>query len=160
MSPPIHLVPTRESDLDFITSAEAAVENRAFVSVQPQSEHSAYLRHPDVGHFIVQADDPARPAGYVIVAGLQRADRVLELKRIVITEKGRGMGHATLQAVKRFAFETHGAHRLWLDVLETNARARHLYLTEGFKEEGTEHAGDETLIIMNLPADEYVRPTS
>ncbi|MDB5100667.1 MAG: family N-acetyltransferase [Cyanobacteria bacterium RYN_339] len=150
MAPAIQLIPTRESDLDFVTSAEAAAENSAFVSVQPRSEHVAYLRHPDVAHFIVHADHTARPAGYVIVAGLQRDDRVLEIKRIVITEKGLGIGHATLQAVKRYAFETHGAHRLWLDVMETNARARHLYAAEGFKEDGTVREGDDLLIIMTF----------
>jgi RimJ/RimL family protein N-acetyltransferase len=33
-------------------------------------------------------------------------------------------------------FRHHGAHRLWLDVFVTNTRARRLYASLGFREEG------------------------
>ena len=63
--------------------------------------------------------------------------------------------------MKRFAFEEREAHRLWLDVLEDNQRARGLYLSEGFIEEGRlreavwtgeRHA---SLVLMAMLASEY-----
>ena len=53
-----------------------------------------------------------------------------------MTEKGRGYGRATLALAIERAFEEHGAHRLWLDVKPHNERARSLYRSAGFVEEG------------------------
>jgi RimJ/RimL family protein N-acetyltransferase len=148
----IELRRTREADLDFVTGAESAPENSPFVSFQPRAEHEAYLQDPDVAHFIIMANDTGKAAGYVIVAGLQRADRVIEIRRIVVTDKGRGIGFATLEAVKALAFGEFGGNRLWLDVLDTNARARHLYAKFGFKEFGTVMEGDDRLFLMAIDA--------
>ena len=41
-----------------------------------------------------------------------------------------------LKEVMRIAFRELGAHRLFLDVFEDNARARHLYESLGFQYEG------------------------
>jgi RimJ/RimL family protein N-acetyltransferase len=38
--------------------------------------------------------------------------------------------------VIRWVFTETDAYRLWLDVLADNARARHVYLSHGFVEEG------------------------
>ena len=53
-----------------------------------------------------------------------------------MTEKGRGHGRAALRLAIELAFEEHGAHRLWLDVKPHNERARALYRSAGFVEEG------------------------
>ena len=42
-----------------------------------------------------------------------------------------------MRAIKRHAFDSLSAHRLWLDVKEDNARARAVYEKEGFRYEGT-----------------------
>jgi RimJ/RimL family protein N-acetyltransferase len=66
-----------------------------------------------------------------------------------------------VRAVKRFAFEEHQAHRLWLDVKAFNARARHLYASEGFVEEGVlreclrGESRFDSLVILSMLASEY-----
>ncbi|MCG8359477.1 MAG: GNAT family N-acetyltransferase, partial [Kiloniellales bacterium] len=58
-------------------------------------------------------------------------------------------------------FEGLGAHRLWLDVFPDNARARHVYRSMGFAEEGTLRDalrfgdGYASLVIMSMLAPEY-----
>ena len=42
-----------------------------------------------------------------------------------------------LRWVKAFTFDQLGYHRLWLDVVASNQRAKKLYLSEGFVIEGT-----------------------
>ena len=65
------------------------------------------------------------------------------------------------QLIKQQAFEQLGAHRLWLDVMAHNDRARNLYRSEGFLEEGTLRecmlVGGEfvSLVIMSMLEDEY-----
>jgi RimJ/RimL family protein N-acetyltransferase len=48
----------------------------------------------------------------------------------------RGLGRRLLKELMRLAFGELGAHRLFLDVYEDNARARHLYESLGFQYEG------------------------
>jgi diamine N-acetyltransferase len=102
-----------------------------------------------------------RAVGFIIIAGLLNQHGSIELKRIVITDKGKGYGRKTLQAVKRMAFDRLGVHRLWLDVKEKNVRARALYGQEGFRQEGTlrecrkEVNGYSSLIVMSILEGEY-----
>jgi diamine N-acetyltransferase len=59
------------------------------------------------------------------------------------------------------AFVHHRAHRLWLDVFDTNARARRVYEAYGFREEGAMREailrdGEyHTLVLMSLLDREY-----
>jgi len=61
-----------------------------------------------------------------------------------------------VRAVKGLAFNELRAHRLWLDVKTHNARARLLYKSEGFPEEGLLRecirgpVGFEFLVVMAL----------
>jgi len=100
-------------------------------------------------------------AGYVILRGLRSANRCLELKRIVIAEPGRGLGRQVLRAIIDKAFGELAAHRLWLDVYDDNHRARHLYRSLGFVEEGTLRdcirceGRYRSLVVMSMLESEY-----
>ena len=50
--------------------------------------------------------------------------------------RGQGFGKAIFRLIKRYCFGYLGVHRVWLLVLESNERAKKLYLGQGFKEEG------------------------
>jgi diamine N-acetyltransferase len=70
-------------------------------------------------------------------------------------------GRAAVRAIKRHAFETLAAHRLWFDVKEHNTRARAVYEKEGFCYEGTLREcqkgpdGFESLVVMSVLEHEY-----
>jgi RimJ/RimL family protein N-acetyltransferase len=68
---------------------------------------------------------------------LWSAHESVQWRRLVVVDKGRGVGRAAVRLVKQAAFERFGAHRLWLDVMEHNHRAQALYESEGFVREGT-----------------------
>ena len=157
----IHLRPTIEKDLPFVMAAECAEDNRKFVAQWTQAMHEAALTNPDLRHLMIERLEDHAPVGYLILAGLENPHLSVEFRRIVITEKGKGYGRSALQLVKQFVFEEPGAHRLWLDVKDHNTRARHLYQSEGFIEEGilrecyqTED-GFESLVIMSMLRNEY-----
>lgn len=150
---------TRVSDLDFVLSAERAEDNRDYVSQQTFEEHCALADNPDVLHMIIEHE--GSPVGYTIIAGLTKQNRSVELRRIVITEKGRGLGRKALRLCKELAFEHLKAHRLWLDVIHYNARAQHLYASEGFVTEGVLRDCDFyqgqffSMVIMSILEGEY-----
>lgn len=156
----IRLRPTTETDLDFVLGAEQAAENCIFISVWTRERHGAALESADLSHLAIENLN-GEPVGFVILAGLADANKSVEFRRIVITEKNRGYGKATLREVKKLAFEKIKAHRLWLDVKETNARARHLYeaegfITEGFLRECLKTDGNyESLVVMSMLRGEY-----
>jgi diamine N-acetyltransferase len=156
----ISLRPTTEFDLDWVLRVEHAPENEPLVTRWPRSLHSAALRQPGTRHLII-GDAAGERLGYVILRGIGDPDPNIELLRIVVAEPGRGVGRAALRQVMRMVFDELGAHRLWLDVATTNTRARELYRSEGFVEEGIlreaarKASGYASLVLMSLLDDEY-----
>ncbi len=154
----IELRQTTPTDLPYVYAAERDDDTSPFIHVWSEAKHQDALHDEDMEHLIVE---DGQPVGFVILAGLQGENRNIEFMRIVVTEKGQGYGRATVQAIKRHAFETLSAHRLWLDVKAHNTRARTLYEKEGFRREGTLREcvagpeGFESLVVMSMLEQEY-----
>ena len=175
-SPPtllLRLRPTMRSDLDFVASVETDQRNLPFISPWERTQHEGALRFPDFRHFIVElgADNAAAATrdGFVILQGCRNPHKSVELKRLVLQSKGRGVGRRCVRLLKRLAFHDLHAHRFWLDVKSLNIRALALYASEGFVEEGClresvresvrvsgEGAdGYDSLVVMSLLDREY-----
>lgn len=143
----IRLRRTESADLDWVLAAEADPENRPYVTQWTRREHESALDDRDTSHRIVETLADARAVGYVILAGLSSAGEAVELRRIVITDKGRGYGRETLRLIKTIALDGLRTRRLWLDVRTNNPKAKRLYETEGFVVESTTQDG---LIILSI----------
>lgn len=156
----ISLRATTEADLDFVLAAENDPVHAPFVGRWEREQHMTAITSEEFDSFIV-TDPQNRRVGHVILADCTSPSCSLFLKRVIITEKGQGYGWAALKEVQGTAFTKYKAHRLWLDVIETNARARSLYQTLGFQEEGTlreallHHGKHVSLVIMSMLAREY-----
>ena len=156
----VRLRPTAEGDLDFVLREEGREENRPFIGRWPHGRHLEALADENVEHWIVE-DRGETPVGYAILTGISDPGGILCLKRLMVSEKGRGHGRAALRLVKERVFGGLGAHRLWLDVKEDNARARGLYASEGFVAEGVMKdslwtgEGYESLVVMSILESEY-----
>jgi diamine N-acetyltransferase len=154
----LRLSNTEEVDLDYVLDAENNDENRQYIIPWSREKHIEAMGNPDVAHLIVQNETRI---GYVILVGLLDSNRTIEFRRIVITEKGRGYGKATVEIIKKLAFETYNAHRLWLDVKVQNYRAQAIYKAGNFVVEGTlreclkSEESYESLIIMSILQQEY-----
>ena len=156
----VRLRRTLEDDLDFVLNAEQSAENSPFVLLWSREQHLTALTSKDIAHLIIEISGGKR-VGYIILAGLADKNKSVEFRRIVVTEKNKGYGREALRLIKQLAFEQLDAHRLWLDVKESNERARHLYESEGFLVEGLlreclkSEYGFESLIVMSVLRDEY-----
>lgn len=152
---------TEPDDLDFVLRTEQDAENRLYVSQWPREQHLSAISDPDQLHLIVEDRLAGVPVGYVILAGLDNPHHCVELRRIALAVRGKGIGKEALRIVIGWTFEEQGAHRLWLDVKDFNARARHVYASLGFVEEGTLRecirSGDryESLVIMAMLKREF-----
>ena len=143
----VRLRPTTPADLDWVVAAEGHPENAPFVTQWTRGQHAVALDNPDSRHLVIESVPDGRAVGFVILAGLAGARGGIELRRIVVTDKGRGYGREALRLVKTMAFREPGAHRLWLDVRTNNPKAKRLYEEEGFVVEGTSPDG---LIILSI----------
>lgn len=160
---PVRLRPTMLSDLDFVTGVERDAHNLPFITPWERTQHEGALRIPDLRHFIVEAGEAGERDGFVIVQGCRNPHKSVELKRIVLQSKGRGLGRRCVRLLKQMAFRDLHAHRFWLDVKALNTRALALYASEGFVEEGRlresvrVHGTDgyDSLIVMSLLDREY-----
>ena len=150
-----------QSDLDYVLSLEQDPANLPFITPWERTQHEAAIRFPDFRHFIIEAGAGLDSAGFVILIGCRSQNQSLELKRMVVQEKGLGYGRAALRVVKKIVFDDLGAHRFWLDVKERNARAQGLYQSEGFVLEGRLRdavrvaGGRDSLIVMSMLAPEF-----
>jgi diamine N-acetyltransferase len=161
----MRLRPTMLSDLDFVISVETDPRNLPFITPWERTQHEGAVRFPDFRHFIVEAGNPGTRAGFVILQGCRNAQRSVELKRIVLQDKGQGLGRRCVRRLKELAFRDLKAHRFWLDVKSLNTRALALYSSEGFVEEGRLREsvrvtidgadGYDTLVVMSLLDREY-----
>ena len=161
----IHLRPTMLSDLDFVASVECDPTNLPFITPWDRTQHEGAVRFPDFRHFIVESGSGHERAGFVILQGCRNPHGSVELKRIVLQDKGRGVGRACMRRLKALAFGDLRAHRFWLDVKALNAPAQALYHSEGFVEEGRLREsvrvrldgadGYDSLIVMSMLDREY-----
>ena len=145
-------------DLPYILQLERQYRELGFLGGDDPAKHEQQLSDPDCAYWIVETD---AAAGFVILRGLRSINKCIELKRIAIAEPGRGLGRQVLARIMDMAFNEMSAHRLWLDVFEHNARARHVYRSVGFVEEGKLREsikyGDlyRTLVLMSILEQEY-----
>ena len=156
------------SDLDFVHAVEVDSRNLPFITPWERTQHEAAVRIPDFRHFIVEAGENEATGGrdgFVILQGCRNPHKSVELKRLVLQSKGRGLGRACVRQLKRMAFQDLHAHRFWLDVKSLNTRALALYASEGFVEEGRLREsvrissdladGYDTLVVMSMLDREY-----
>ena len=165
---PLRLRPTMLSDLDFVVGVETDARNLPFITPWDRTQHEGAVRFPDFRHFIVEAGpNPAQGSrdGFVILQGCRNPHGSVELKRLVLQSKGRGLGQRCVRLLKQMTFRDLHAHRFWLDVKALNTRALKLYASEGFVEEGrlresvrmrAEGADSyDSLVVMSLLDREY-----
>jgi RimJ/RimL family protein N-acetyltransferase len=123
------------SDVPFIMATERIRGFDKLVGRWSEEAHLAALRSPDHA-YLLGAGLAGERMAFAIVRDLDDARGNVCLKRMAVAAPGQGIGSSFLGMVVRWVFTKTDAHRLWLDVLADNARARHVYLAHGFVEEG------------------------
>ena len=156
----ISLRPTRPSDVDFVLAAERDPEANARITVREREEHLAAIAWSESDHLLILEN--GEPAGFALLFGVGGGNRSIEIRTIVVTRPGAGIGRAALRLIVDRAFDEHGAHRVWLDVIDHNERARRAYAAVGFRDEGTMREswvnpdGEfESLVIASILEDEW-----
>lgn len=132
--PRLTLSKTVPEDVALIMKLES--DNNQFVTEYSRERHMDILKDKNYMHLSIKRKNNGKLVGLVLLFGIQDVNRVLEFRRLAISEKGAGFGRETIRIIKHFCFEQLKFHRLWLDVFDDNQRAIGLYESESFIFEG------------------------
>ncbi|HTT99315.1 MAG TPA: GNAT family protein [Rhizomicrobium sp.] len=130
----ITLRPAEPSDIAFIMACERRPGYDRFVGRWPEEKHARWMADEAFTYLI--GSDERGDAGFVILYDSWLRPENLYLKRIAVHDAEKGNGRRLLAAVQDWVFANTNVHRFWLEVVEHNARARHVYRSMGWTEEG------------------------
>jgi GNAT superfamily N-acetyltransferase len=99
-----------------------------------EAQHLAALA--EKGNAYLLGHDEEGPRGFAIVCTLDDPHGNVLLKRIAVERPGEGFGRRFVGALVDWVFTATTPHRVWLDVIETNHRAHHVYRSLGFTDDG------------------------
>ena len=105
------------------------------VAISTEDEHRARLASAEARYLIGRSPEGAS-RGFALLEGVSDRHEGVKLRRIAVVEPGRGFGRPFTAAVIDWTFTQTGTDRLWLDVFADNDRARHVYRSLGFREDG------------------------
>ena len=114
--------------------------------------------------YIAQRLDDEIPVGMVGLVNIDRRNQRAEFGRFAVDPNMRRKGYARemLLLTLLHGFEDLGLHRLWLEVLNHNEAASHLYQWSGFAEEGClrkhilKGGTYRDIVVMGLLREEYL----
>ena len=155
----LDLRPTADSELDFVLELEADPDVSPFISPATRERHAEAISDPDQEHLLVT--DDGEPVGFALLAGIENPHRSLEVRRIGVVTRGKGVGRRALALIVDRAFERWSPRRVWLDVIDHNERAQRAYEAAGFVREGvlreSLRIGDryESMVIMSVLMSEW-----
>lgn len=111
-------------------------------------EHAAQMAAPDVRYVGLREGDGL--AGFVILQAFDQP--TVLLRRIAVSQVETGVGTRLVRAVMDWVFETTSAQAMKLDVALGNARAKHVYEREGFRQ----YAEDEVHEFLKVPRERWL----
>lgn len=120
-------------DLSQFADMEQETETSSFIIPYSLKEHQNKFSEPQVIYLRITNDNVI--AGFFILA-LDTDGCSIEFRRIVVSDKGKGIGQAAIGQMEGFCRDELYRSRIWLDVFEHNQRGRHIYEKLGYKRYG------------------------
>jgi len=130
----VSLRPAGTSDIPFIMACERRPGYEDFVGRWPEDKHRKVMADADFRYLI--ARDETGDLGFVILHSTWLRPQNLYLKRIAVHDAEAGNGKKILAALHAWVFTETDTERFWLEVVEHNHRAQHVYRSMGWTEEG------------------------
>ena len=124
-----------ESEIDEVIGIESHRENRDYLWIGTVDEHKAEIADPNHMLLIFHEKTSGETKGYALVR-LNLKSHIFEVRRIAITDKGKGYGKESMSGLIRYAFERTETNRLWLDVYPDNEIGIKMYESLGMHCDG------------------------
>jgi GNAT superfamily N-acetyltransferase len=136
---------TEYGELKRIHIMEQDPDTKPFICSYPLKKHRREYKEENIIYKSIYTAS-RQLVGFILFA-LDKDGFSLELRRIVINEKGRGYGKRAISLVDKIAESEFGRTRIWLDVYEDNIRAQHIYEANGYRHIRSTHNAGKRLKI-------------
>jgi RimJ/RimL family protein N-acetyltransferase len=123
-----------KADIPSIMAIERTPGFEVHVGRWSQDQHAAEMLKKSARYFVLREGDEVK--GFAILQHVGEPDLRVHLKRIAVSDAGRGSGSSLLQAVLEWLFTKTDTNRVDLDLFVENERARRAYEKAGFLVEG------------------------
>jgi UDP-4-amino-4,6-dideoxy-N-acetyl-beta-L-altrosamine N-acetyltransferase len=135
--------PVEESDLDNIRdlrnyeSTWTNLTDPRPISAGGQAAWLQSLGQKSGKFYFIALDDENPFIGMVRMDEYDMQNRSIRVGADVVPSlRGKGFGTRIYEAIKKYCFDEMNCHRVWLQVLQTNAVGKRLYSSAGFQYEG------------------------
>lgn len=124
-----------EAEIGEVIEIESHKQNRDYLWIGTVEEHKAEITDPNHLLLLFHEKESGMTKGYALIR-LDFKSHIFEVRRIAITDKGRGFGKESMMGLIRYAFEHTETNRLWLDVYPDNEIGIKLYESLGMHCDG------------------------
>lgn len=131
----LNILEATSMDIDEIIALEEHKDNRDFLWVGTREEHLREIQDPNHLLLIFKEKKENKTVGYALVR-LNKKSEIFELRRIAISDKGKGYGRECMEALLDYAFKNLQINRFWLDVYPDNVIGIKLYESLGMHKDG------------------------
>lgn len=156
----LYIIDANENQIQEIMEMERHKDNTNFVCKGTYENHKAEIHSNDFLLLIIKEKNTQETVGFALNYLDKKSER-FELRRIVISKKGRGYGKEVITALFKLAFEELHVNRFWLDVYPDNEVGINLYEKLGMHVDGVlrqnykSERGFLDQIIYSMLKDEY-----
>ena len=155
----LNIFKTIEEEIPSIMEMEEDIQNRDFVWQGSYNQHLSEINSKEELLLSIKTKDN-KLIGFALI-GLDFKSDVFELRRIVISPKGKGYGKEFMYGVMKYCFENLNMNRFWLDVYPDNIIGIKLYESIGLVYEGSlrqsykSDKGYKNQMVYSMLKDEY-----
>ena len=125
----------KEEEIPEVIEIENDKENRKFIWQGSVEEHLHEIADPDYLVLLLHEKDSLEIKGYALTH-FDFKSNVYEIRRIAITDKGKGYGREMLNGLVDYVFKNTNTNRIWLDTYTDNVKGICLYESAGFHKDG------------------------
>lgn len=116
-------------ELPLFAQMESDSDTESFIIPYTIQKHQETYAQTDILYLTILHNNQV--CGFFILA-LNSDDTCVEFRRIVISEKGKGIGQQAISEMELFCKTTLKRSRIWLDVFDHNPRGRYIYEKLGY----------------------------
>lgn len=131
----LSIVEAVEPEINTIIEFERHEDNRNFIWSGTYEEHKAEMKDKNHLLLVFKRKTDQVIIGYALIK-LDFKSEIFELRRIVVSDKGKGYGKEAMLAILKYAFEERTTNRFWLDVYPDNTIGIKLYEGLGMHRDG------------------------
>ena len=131
-------------DAEFFARLEQGTDTKQYILPYTEAEHARRILDPSFVYLRIL--DAGKLAGFFILV-LDSDRSSVEFRRIVVSDKGKGIGQSAIAAMEQFCRTELQRTRVWLDVFEYNSRGRHVYEKLGYERYGENNHESGKLLL-------------